>query len=151
VSEATVLIALIRKNPDKKFYVKLLADELQVQPGMERFAALRHAAAIRREVTKANEMADAAELMRADSPVRHFMIGAIKQHIVANFEDGVTVFLVPGSRPPLPSWNSMFTDGEWVRGATVLIGARWIIHMAEEMEIFPARRVSRRAIRPSKR
>ena len=135
MTDADVLRNLIRKNPQKRFFVKLLADELQVQIQLPRFTALRQGAAIRREVITKKQVADATRLIARGSIFHQRLVERISAEVDREEFEGLTVYVVPGRRWPTGNRQSMFTDGEWVSGWTVTVGARWILEVVMNLSI----------------
>lgn len=135
MTDADVLRKLILTNPEKKFYVKLLADELAYQIGLPRFTALRQGAALRRGVLNAREIADAAALLDDHSVTRENLYSAIVAWSNNPRIRIAKLTVVAGSRPPFAKSRYTSNAGAWWYEWDVTVGARWVIREALDIQL----------------
>lgn len=122
-------MALIERNLQDDTAVKMYADYLQEYEYMKPFAALRKAVSVRRAKINAQEMAKVARCMREGSPFVTELRSIISVIVGWVENEGLNIYVVAGRRHPRGIRDTMFTDGEWVSGWHVTVGARWILDM----------------------
>jgi len=138
VSDEEVLRLRVALYPHNKFYVLLLADELQAQYAYRRFKALRKATAVRLTAIAGEHVVQAERCMARGSLFRVPVLSMIEVEVNRLQYETMHVEIVAGRRPPIGVHDSMFTDGEWVHGVSVKVGARWIINAVMNLQITPA-------------
>jgi len=135
MSTGSVLRTIIKADVTDDGAVKVYADFLMEYLGYTRFTALRHAAIVRREVITKKQVADATRLIARGSIFHQRLVERISAEVDREEFEGLTVYVVPGRRWPTGNRQSMFTDGEWVSGWTVTVGARWILEVVMNLSI----------------
>lgn len=140
MDEQLTLIALIEKRPTERVPKKLLADWMMEHHCLAPFAALRFSAKFARAVRTTREMKQAAALIQHSSPASWWLFEEIYGSIGRSYEDTLEVYLVTGSRPPQATLIlDQQLEGEPLVFC-VLVGARWLIRRAEQLQFAPSKR-----------
>lgn len=113
---------------------RALVDHHQEALGVSRREALKVVATMRRARRNTNEVGAAAVRMQPGRVGAVAMRLAVLEAIPEELAPSVQILIVPGSRPPIATSAYRYHAGAYWYEWTVIVGARWLLVVAEEFD-----------------
>jgi hypothetical protein len=126
-TNCTLLIEQVRAHPTEKTLALMAVDALIEEERLTSRRALRLVARVRVAERTADEILHALQAIDATRALSYKIDKVTRKAIGVSDVFHLHYVIVSGSRPPTHEPSSMFTDGEWVYGALVTVGARWVL------------------------
>lgn len=134
MSTRTELEAALLEDWKNKTRALVLADYLCEHCDLDRTAALRVVANLRRTQRDAEELARAAELMSADSPHRRDLLLVLLRYTDRECRALVTLVLVAGRKTPVARavWETSSRGARW--HTTLTYSAGWLLRKWKRLQ-----------------
>lgn len=129
MNDLLILETYCRAHLDDRTAWRVYLDMREEVISVSHRRAVRVVARMHRDGVHARDLAQAAALLAAGSPVRYDLAFGVRRWLGTPETWNVTILLVPGYRSPRPSQNVVAYTPSRALYNPALVGARWLLRL----------------------